>query len=79
MVMDDTDAVLAAILAASASDDDLLRHIMKHATIVQRLACGMVKNLDHAEARIRDLYADLADLAVEHIDDSRVFAGRKLH
>jgi hypothetical protein len=47
-------------------------------TIVQRLACCMVKDLDHAEARIRELYADFADLAVEHIGDSRVFPGRKL-
>jgi hypothetical protein len=38
----------------------------------------MVKDLDHAEARIRELYADFADLAVEHIGDSRVFPGRKL-
>ncbi len=77
--MDDTDSALAGILADCASDDDLLRHIMKHAVIVQRLACCMVKDLDHAEARIRELYADLADLAVEHIGDSRVFPGRKLH
>jgi hypothetical protein len=77
--MDDTDAALAAILADCASDDDLLRHIMKYATIMQRLACCMVKDFDHGEARIRQLYADLADLAVEHIGDSRVFPGRKLH
>jgi hypothetical protein len=77
--MDDTDAVLAAILAQCASDDELLRHIMHHATIVQRLVCRMVRNLDHAEARIRELYADLADLAVEHIDDCGAFPGRKLH
>jgi hypothetical protein len=77
--MDDADAALADILANCASDDDLTRYIMKHATIVQRLACCMVKGQDHAEARIRTLYADLADLAVEHIDDSRAFPRGKLH
>jgi hypothetical protein len=77
--MDDTDAAFAAILAECASDDDLLRHIMKHATIVQRLACRMVKNLDRAEARIRDLYAELADLAVEEAGDPRTFRGNTLH
>jgi len=77
--MDDADAALAAILADCASDDDLQRYIIKHAIIVQRLACCMVKGVDHAEARIRTLYADFADMAVEHIGDSRVFADRKLH
>jgi hypothetical protein len=77
--MDEADAALARILADCASDDDLQRHIMKHAIIVQRLACCMVRDLDHAEARIRELYADLADLAVEHIGDSRILQGRKLH
>jgi hypothetical protein len=77
--MDDADAALARILAECASDDDLQRYIIKHAVIVQRLACCMVGGLDHAEVRIRELYADLADLAVEHIADSRVLPGRKLH
>jgi len=77
--MDEADTALADILADCTSDDDLTRHILKHATIVQRLACCMVKGEDHAEERIRQLYADLADLAVEHIGDSRVFPGRKLH
>ena len=77
--MDEVDADLADILADCTSDDDLTRHIMKHATIIQRLACCMVKGRDHAEARIRRLYADWADMAVEHIDDSRAFPGRKLH
>jgi len=77
--MDDTDAALADILADCASDDDLQRYIVKHARIVQRLACCMVKDLDDADTRIRTLYADFADMAVEHIGDSRVFPGRKLH
>ena len=77
--MDDADAVLADILAECASEADLERHILKHAIIVERLACCMAKNLDHAEARIRTLYADFADLAVEHIGDSRVFPRGKLH
>jgi hypothetical protein len=77
--MDDADAALAGILADCANDDDLQRYIIKHAIIVQRLACCMVKDADHAEARIRTLYADFADMAVEHIGDSRVFPGRKLH
>ena len=77
--MDDTDKALVAILTECASDDDLQRYIIKHAKIVQRLACCMVKGLDDAEARIRTLYSDFADMAVEHIADSRVFPGRKLH
>jgi hypothetical protein len=77
--MDEADAALADILADCTSDDDLQRYIMKHATIVQRLACCMAKNHDHAEARIRELYADLADLAVKHIGDSRILPARKLH
>jgi len=77
--MDEADATLVKILADCANDDDLQRYIMKHATIVQRLACCMVKGANHAEVRIRQLYADLADMAVEHIGDSRVFPGRKLH
>jgi hypothetical protein len=77
--MDDADAALASILADCASDDDLQRYIIKHAIIVQRLACCMVKGRDYGEARIRRLYADWADMAVEHIGDSRVFPGRKLH
>jgi hemerythrin len=77
--MDEADTALADILADCATDADLERHIMKHATIVQRLACCMVRGQDHAEKRVRQLYSDLADLAVEHIGDSRVFSGRKLH
>jgi len=77
--MDDADTALADILADCANDDELQRHIMKHATIVQRLACCMVKGQDHAEARIRELYANLADLAVEHIGDARVIPREKLH
>ncbi len=77
--MDDTDAALASILADCATDDDLQRYIMKHAKIVQRLACCMVKDADHAEARIRQLYSDFADMAVEHIGDSRILSARKLH
>jgi hypothetical protein len=77
--MDEADDALARILADCTSDDDLQRYIIKHAVIVQRLACCMVKDVDHAEARIRQLYSDLADLAVEHIGGSRVFPGRRLH
>ncbi|MFL5241533.1 MAG: hypothetical protein ACJ8FY_05450 [Gemmataceae bacterium] len=77
--MDKADDDLADILADCASDDDLERQIIKHARIVQRLACCMVRGLDDAEARIRTLYSDFADMAVEHIADSRVFPGRTLH
>ena len=77
--MDEADVAVADILADCASDDDLQRYIMKHAAIVQRLACYMVKGQDHAEVRMRQLYADLADLAVEHIDGWRGFPRRKLH
>jgi hypothetical protein len=77
--MDHTDAAVAYILADCATDDNPERQIMKHATIIQRLVCHLVKDLDHAEAHIGELYSDLAHLAVEHIGDSRVFPGRKLH
>jgi hypothetical protein len=77
--MDEADAALAYILADCATDDDLERHIMKHAIIVQPLVCCVVKDLDHTEARIRTLYANWADMAVEHLDDSRGFPGRRLH
>ncbi len=70
---------LADILADCANDDDLQRHIVKHAKIVQPLACCMVKGLDDAEARIRTLYSDFADMAIEHVADSRVFPLGKLH
>ena len=77
--MDDAETALADILADCASDDDLQRYIIKHAIIVQRLACRMVGSRDHAEARIRRLYADFANMAVEQIGESGVFPGRKLH
>ena len=77
--MDEAEAAPAEILADCASDDDLQRYIMKHATLVQRLACRMVRGRDHAEERIRELYANLADLAVENLQDSGTFFGRKLH
>ena len=47
--------------------------------IVQRLACCMVKDLEDGEARIRTLYSDFAELAVEHISDSRILPRGKLH
>jgi hypothetical protein len=77
--MDDLDTEIACILADCASDDDLQRYIIKHAKIVQRLACCMVKDLDDSEARIRTLYSDLAELAVDHIHDSRSYPPVKLH
>jgi hypothetical protein len=77
--MDDVDSALASIFADCASDDDLQPHIIKHAIIVQRLACCMVKGQDHPEKRIRTLYAAFADMAVEHIGDSRPFPRGKLH
>jgi hypothetical protein len=79
MSMDDLDIEIACILADCANDDDLLKRIMKHATILQRLVSCMVKGQEHAESRIRTLYTDLADLAVEHVDDSRPFPRGKLH
>jgi hypothetical protein len=77
--MDDLDMEIDSILAGCANDDDLKQRIMKHARILQRLACCMVKGEDNVEDRIRTLYSDLADLAVEHIDDARVFPSSKLH
>ena len=51
--MDDLDTEIACILADCASDDDLQRYIIKHAKIVQRLACCMVKELDDEARRDR--------------------------
>jgi len=77
--MDDTDAVVAYILADCATDDELERHIMKHAIIIQRLVCCLVKDLKHTESRIRTQYADWADMAVEQLDDPRAFPSKKPH
>jgi hypothetical protein len=77
--MDDRDTEFAGILADCASDDDLQRHIIKHALIVQHLVCYLVKERNHSEARIRNLYANFADMAVEKLRDPRLFAHRTLH
>jgi hypothetical protein len=77
--MDETDAALACILADCDNLEDMKRQIMKYAIIVQRLVCCMVKDLDQPEARIRSLYSDWADIAVEEFGDRRSFPGRKPH
>ena len=79
MSTDDQDIEIACILADCVSDADLLKRIMKHAGLLQRLVCCKVKGQEHAEDRIRTLYTDLADLAVEHMEDSRPFPLEKLH
>jgi hypothetical protein len=79
MSADELDIEIARILAACANDDDLQQRIMKHASILQRLVCCMVRGRDHAEDRLRTLYSDLADLAVEHMDDSRPLPRGKMH
>lgn len=77
--MDDADAAIAYIVAECETIDDLTRHIMKHALIVQHLVCRMGKEVHQSEAGIRTLYADWADMAVEQFDDPRVLCGRKFH
>ena len=79
MSTDDLDIELARRLTDGTNDDDLQPHIIKHAGLLQRLACSLVSGEDDAESRIRKLYADFADLAVEHIEDSRPFPRGKLH
>jgi hypothetical protein len=79
MSTDDLDIEIACILADCVSDADLLKRIMKHAGLLQRLVCCKVNGQEHAEDRIRTLYTDLADLAVEQIEDSRPFPSGKLH
>jgi hypothetical protein len=76
---DDLDIEIARILANCLSDADLQQRFIKHARILQRLVCCMASRHDHAENRVRRLYADFADMAVEHIDDSRAFPRGKLH
>jgi hypothetical protein len=77
--MDDADTAIACILADCTTADDLKRYIMTHALIVQHLVCCAVKDVDQTEARIRALYANWADMAVEQFEDPRAFPGRKPH
>ncbi len=77
--MNETDAALAAILANCATDDDLKRYIIKHASIVQHLVCRLGKPVNQTEAVIRTLYATWADMAVEELNDSRTFPGTTYH
>lgn len=77
--MDDADTAMACIAAECETVDDLTRHIMKHALIVQHLVCRMGKEIHQSEAGIRTLYADWADMAVEQFQDPRAFPGRKPH
>ena len=77
--MDDADTAIACIVAECETVDDLMRHIMKHALIVQHLVCRMGKEVHQSETGIRTLYVDWADLAVEQFHDSRAFPGRKPH
>jgi hypothetical protein len=79
MSTDDLDIELARILADCANDDDLQPHIIKHAGLLQRLVCCMVKRGDEAESRIRKLYADFADITVEHMETSRPLPRGKMH
>jgi hypothetical protein len=77
--MDDTDAAVACILADCESAEDIKHQAIKYATIVQRLVCCLVRDLHRPEARIRTLYADWAEMAVEEVADPRAFPVRKPH
>jgi hypothetical protein len=77
--MDDLDIEIACILADCANEDDLQRRIIKHAHILQRLVCCMVNGHNHAAERIRTVYSELSELAVERIEDSRPFPREKMH
>lgn len=79
MSTDDIDTELARILADCASEVDLEQRITRYAHILQRLVCCMVGDRNHAESRVRTLYADLAELAVEKLEEPRVFPRGKLH
>jgi hypothetical protein len=77
--MDDLDIEIACILADCADENDLQQRIIKHAHILQRLVCSLVGGQDHAAERIRTVYSELAELAVERIDESRPFPRGKMH
>jgi hypothetical protein len=77
--MNEADAALAAILANCATDDDLARHIIKHAVIVQHLVCRMGQSVHQTEDGIRTLYSTWADMAVEQLKDPRSFPSKKPH
>jgi hypothetical protein len=77
--MDDLDIEIACILADCANEDDLQQRIIKHAHILQRLVCCMVNGREHAADRIRTVYSELAELAVERMDEARPFPREKLH
>jgi hypothetical protein len=79
MSTDDADIEIACILAGCKTEEELEQRIMKHARILQRLVCCMVSGREHAEDRIRTMYADLAELAVEKIGEVRPFPRGKLH
>jgi hypothetical protein len=77
--MDDLDIEIACILADCANEDDLQQRIIKHAHILQRLVCSLVNRHDYAAERIRTVYSELGELAVERIEESRPFPRGKLH
>jgi hypothetical protein len=79
MSTDDPDIEIACILAGCDTEDELQQQIMKHARILQRLVCCMVSGREHAEDRIRTMYSDLADLAVEKLEEPRVLPRGQLH
>jgi hypothetical protein len=80
MSTDDPDIEIAGIIAGCETEEELQQRITKHARILQHLVCWMVSGREHAPDRIRTLYADLAELAVEKINDLRQTPPRgKLH
>jgi hypothetical protein len=79
MSTDDLDFEIACILADCVDEDDLQQRIIKHAHILQRLVCSMVRDREYAGERIRTVYSELAELAVQRIEESRPFPRGKLH
>lgn len=77
--MEDTDTALAWVLAQCRTKDDLQRHIMAHAVILQCLVCRMASGVHQTEEGVRALYASFADMAVEQMSDPRAFPGKKPH
>lgn len=77
--MEDTATELARILADCGNADDLSRHLMKHAVIVQHLVCLLGKEVRQSEAGIRTLYATWADMAAEQFQGPRTVPGKTLH
>ena len=77
--MDDTDAVLAYILADCKGGNDMAWYIGRLATMLQYLVCCKAREFDETASGIRMLYMTWADTALEQFADPRRFPCKKPH